>query len=380
MRNSQKLCALVCFGVAACAAVGCDDSDEFNPGAAGSTPVAGSGGRAGGAGNAGEAPAAGNGGALAGGGGDETGGMAGEVETGGTAGSSGSAGTAGTAGNGGTAGKGGSGGTGGSTAGTGGIGGSAAGTGGTGGSTAGTGGLGGSTAGSGGVGGSTAGTGGTGGASGSAGSGGSGGSGGACPAPTNFIDLFDFPDATTLNTTSKNPSDGKGKWTQSMYGSNPMSIANDGTLAWDAVDGNPAPGALKATSPFAATAGSQKLGLVYAIAPFSAPTAVANLSGRLFTARVRLAASPHTNCGFVATPWSTSDTAATGESFDQKFGTPSPILVTGTWVTITMDLDTSTLVTRINQLGIDFVSTCVGVEVGAGDTVVEVDHATVGCK
>jgi hypothetical protein len=444
MANAHKLGTLVCFGTAL-AFVGCSSSDDSSSspvggsgglfgGAGAFTSGGGSAGHpsnssgAGGVGVAGQA-SGGSSGSVSGGAGGATAGTGGASGASGAAGSaaggaggaSGAAGSAaggaggiggaaagaggGAAGTGGSAGNSG-GGAGGAAAGTGG--GGAAGTGGIAGAggAAGSGGAGGSaagTSGSGGAGGDLGGSGGSGGSSGSSGSGGSagstggsGGSGGACPTPA-FIDVFDFTDGSTINSNpdgtaeaATNPGDAKGEWTRSRYGSTANGVAGQDTsannlaklssLTFEPADGNPAPGSMKASAPFTGAV-NETLGLVYAIAPYADTADLADVTGRQFTAKVKLVSSSHTDvCVFTATAWSTADSGSqAGTTFNQSSGTPVTLPV-GTWVTATFDLDNSADKLRVNQVGLDIKSTCTGTATGTDPTVVEIDHATLGCK
>jgi hypothetical protein len=107
---------------------------------------------------------------------------------------------------------------------------------------------------------------------------------------------------------------------------------------------------------------------------------LANVSGRVFSARVRVLTNPHTNCTFAAQAWSTSDLGALGQDFTKSGATTPVTLPVGTWVTATFDLDASPNKLRVNQVGVDYVATCVDPVVGTGDTVIELDHATIACK
>ncbi|HEY4107020.1 MAG TPA: hypothetical protein VGM44_24135 [Polyangiaceae bacterium] len=435
MRNAHKLGSFVCFS-AALAFVGCGSGDDSSPsgtGASGGSST-GLGGSSGAGGSFAGTANVGTGGTVAG---QSAGGTSGSTN-GGSVGASGSAGTnAGSggaaAGSGGASGgsAGASAGSGGSSAGTAGAsagsggasagtagasagsGGTTAGAGGTsagsGGTSAGTGGdnggTGGASAGSGGdnsgTGGDNGGTGGasagSGGASGSAGSsaGGSGGSGGACPVPP-YITVFDFADGSTINSNpdgtasaATNPGEALGKWTRSRFGSTANGVAGlDGdannlakisSLAFEPSDGNPDPGSLKATIPFTGTL-NETLGLVYAISSFQDTIDLADVSGRMFSANVKLVSTPRTNCTFTATAWSTADSGSTtGVTFNESAGTPVT-LTTGQWVTATFDLDNSADKLRVNQVGIDLKSSCTGTTTGTDATVIEVDHATLLCK
>jgi len=416
MRNARKLGALICFG-SALAFVDCSSNDSApldggNAGTAGSH--AGSGGQAAGgsAGMTAHGGAAGANGGAAGASGGAAGASGGAA--GASAGSGGDSSGAGgaSAGSGGdSSGAGGSGGSGGATGGTAGA---SAGTGGgssgSGGANAGSGGnsagSGGASAGSGGAsggsGGASAGsggdTGGTGGASAGTGgdSGGSGGSGGVCPTPP-FTEFFEFDDGFAINANpdgtqdaATNPNFNQNIWTRSRYGStangipnqpdSPTNLAKKTTLTFLSTDGNPAPGSMQVSSAFSGTT-DERLGLVDNFATYGTTAFLADVRGRQLTARVKLVSTPRTTCTFTATAWSTSDASSTmGTSFDLVNGTPATLTV-GTWVTASIDLDTSANTVRVNQVGIDIKSSgCFGTQTGTAPTILEVDHVTIGCK
>ena len=176
------------------------------------------------------------------------------------------------------------------------------------------------------------------------------------------------------------PSQAKGKWARSQYGSAPATLAFNGSLVFEPMDGNPAAGSLKASSPFSNLVGTERLSLVYNISPYNDAVDVADLTGRVLTAKVRLVTSPNTNCTYVAAAWSTSDLLLMGTDFTQVKSATPPTLTVGDWLTASFDLDLSANVKRINQVGIDITSTCTGTAVGTGNTVFEVDHVTLGCK
>jgi hypothetical protein len=136
---------------------------------------------------------------------------------------------------------------------------------------------------------------------------------------------------------------------------------------------------MSASAPFTGMI-NETLGLVYNIAPYLDTADLADLSGRQFTAKVRLVSTSRDVCVFTATAWSTADsTSTTGTAFNQVSGAPVT-LTAGIWVTATFDLDTSADKLRVNQVGTDLKSTCTGTPTGTAPTVIEVDHATLGCK
>lgn len=386
--------------------VGQGGSAGATVGGAGGT-AAGAGGAAGGTGGA----SAGTGGVAAGAGGTAAGAGGTAAGAGGT--SAGAGGTA--AGAGGT--SAGAGGVGGSTAGTGGA---AAGAGGSGGSTAGAsgGGAGGASGGTGGAsgggagtggdstagtGGAAAGAGGTGGIGGAAGgpggaAAGSGGTGGAGTCPTvAYTTSFDFADNTTINPATDNtvdpttdPGSSLRLWTKSRYGSTTAGAENPtgqytgnlavlSTLAFEPADGNPANGSLKISAGYVGTA-NERLSIVYAVDSYQNTATLANVTGRLLTANVKLVSSPLTNCTFTATAWSTSDTNGDGTGFNQSNGTPVT-LTSGGWISAGFDLDSSADKLRVNQFGVDIRSVCTGTApTTPAASVFEIDHVSLACK
>jgi hypothetical protein len=201
------------------------------------------------------------------------------------------------------------------------------------------------------------------GAAGAAGAGGAPSSGCGAHA-AGILDFYDFADATYILNNDLTGTQ-VALWSKNSFGSTPFSaptdpnnLANLADLLLDSTDGEAAAPSMSVVVPFDGTSAvDHQVEVVLPLAAFGALSGYSDLTGRTFTANVKLVSTNLEGCILKVTQFSTTTDAGVGTTFYVQ-ETPRTTLTAGEWLMLSMDLDNSIIPTAGNGLGFHVFAQC----------------------